>query len=89
MQNNKDEIFNFPCNYPIKVFGKKCLDFETVVCDIVSKHCGKIDPKQITIRESSKGKFSAITINILATSRVQIDAINLELQTHKMVDYLL
>jgi putative lipoic acid-binding regulatory protein len=85
----KDDIFNFPCDYPVKIFGKKCVEFETIVCDIISKHCGKIHPNQIKKRDSKKGNYQAITVNILATSRAQLDNMNKELQEHPHIEYLL
>lgn len=86
---NKDDIFNFPCDYPIKVFGKKCLEFENAAIEIISKHSGEIHPQSITKKDSSKGTYTALTIRIIATSRQQIDKINSDLQNHKLVAYIL
>lgn len=86
---NKDGIFNFPCEYPIKVFGKKCLEFETAAIEIISKHSGDIHPQSISKNDSSKGTYTALTIRIIATSRQQIDTINSELQNHSLVAYIL
>ena len=36
--NTKEDIFNFPCEYPIKVFGVNQPDFEKTVCNIVETH---------------------------------------------------
>ncbi|SVD46911.1 uncharacterized protein METZ01_LOCUS399765, partial [marine metagenome] len=40
--NTKEDIFNFPCDYPIKVFGLNHPDFKKTVCNIVETHTGKL-----------------------------------------------
>jgi putative lipoic acid-binding regulatory protein len=87
--NTKEDIFNFPCEYPIKVFGVNQPDFEKTVCNIVETHIGKLHPNQTTIKYSSKGKYISLTVRIIATSRQQLDAINQDLQSCPLVSYLL
>jgi len=87
--NTKKDIFNFPCNYPIKVFGINQLDFEKTVCNIVETHTGKLYANQTTTKHSSKGKYISITVRIIATSRKQLDDINQDLQSCPLVSYVL
>ena len=87
--NTKEDIFNFPCDYSIKVFGENQPDFQKTVCHIVEIHTGKLHANQITIKHSSKGKYISLTVRIIATSRQQLDAINHELQSCPLVSYLL
>jgi len=87
--NKKEDVFNFPCDYPIKVFGINQPDFEKTVCNIVETHTGKLHVNQTTTRRSSKGKYISITVRIIATSRKQLDAINQDLQSCPLVSYLL
>ena len=87
--NTKEDIFNFPCEFPIKVFGENHPDFEKTVCNIVEAHTGKLHANQTTIKLSSKGKYISLTIRIIATSRQQLDAINQDLQSSPLVSYLL
>jgi len=87
--NTKKDIFNFPCNYPIKVFGINQLDFEKTVCNIVEIHTGKLHANQITIKYSSKDKYISLTVRILATNRQQLDSINQDLQSCPLVSYIL
>ena len=77
---NNEDIFNFPCDYPIKIFGLSQPEFKKTVCKIIESHIGKLHTNQITIKNSSKGKYSSITIRIIATSRKQLDSINHDLQ---------
>jgi len=87
--NTKEDIFNFPCDYPIKIFGLNQPDFEKKVCNIVEAHTGKLHANQTTTKNSSKGKYISITVRIIATSRQQLDAINKDLQSCPLVSYLL
>ena len=87
--NTKEDIFNFPCDYPIKVFGLNQPDFEKTVCNIVETHTGKLHANQTNIKNSSKGKYVSLTVRIIATSRQQLDAINKDLQSCPLVSYLL
>jgi len=89
MTNTKEDIFNFPCEYPIKVFGLNQSDFEKTVCNIVEAHTGKLHANQTTIKYSSKGKYISLTVRIIATSRQQLDAISHDLQSCPLVSYLL
>ena len=89
VSKNNDDIFKFPCDYPIKIFGLNQPELKQTVCSIVESYVGKLHENQITIKKSSKGKYVSITVRIIATSRKQLDAINLELQSSPMVSYLL
>ena len=87
--NTKKDIFNFPCEYPIKVLGENQPDFEKTVCNIVGTHTGKLHANQTTIKYSSKGKYTSLTVRIIATSRQQLDDISQDLQSCPLVSYLL
>lgn len=89
MSESNDDIFKFPCEYPIKVFGLNQPDLEKSVCSIIENYVGKLHENQISIKNSSKGKYLSITIRIIATSRKQLDSINTDLQKSPLVSYLL
>ena len=87
--NTKEDIFNFPCDYSIKVFGENQPEFQKTVCNIVEAHTGKLYANQTTIKYSSKDKYISLTVRIIATSRQQLDVINQDLQSCPLVSYLL
>ncbi len=89
MNESNDDIFKFPCEYPIKVFGLNQPDLEKSVCSIIENYVGKLHENQISIKNSSKGKYVSITVRIIATSRKQLDSINTDLQKSPLVSYLL
>ena len=86
---SNDDIFKFPCEYPIKVFGLNQPKIEESVCSIIENYVGKLHKNQVSIKNSSKGKYVSITIRIIATSRQQLDSINADLQKSPLVSYLL
>lgn len=89
MSESNDDIFKFPCEYPIKVFGLNQPKIEESVCSIIENYVGKLHKNQVSIKNSSKGKYVSITIRIIATSRQQLDSINTDLQKSPLVSYLL
>ena len=84
-----EDVFKFPCDYPIKVFGLNQPDLIDTVSTIIERYIGKLHSNQITLKNSSKGKYVSVTIRIIATSRKQLDSINEDLQNCPLVSYLL
>ena len=70
-----DALFQFPCEFPIKVMGRDSESFRTLTLAIVERHAGSLGPGRICERSSSKGKFLALTYTIRAESRAQLDRI--------------
>jgi len=84
-----EELWNFPCDYSVKVFGKTCDELHPTVRSIVERHTDKIHPNSISSKQSSKGGYVSITLKIIATSRSQLDCINQDLQDCTLVAYVL
>lgn len=72
---NQDSPLQFPCEFPIKAFGRVDTDFNAVVADIVGRHVSQIPDTAITSRPSNGGKYIAVTITLMIESRAQLDAI--------------
>ncbi len=70
-----DELFQFPCEFPIKVMGRDSESFRTLTLAIVERHAGALEPDRISERTSSKGRFLSLTYTIRAESRAQLDRI--------------
>ncbi|HIE77465.1 MAG TPA: DUF493 domain-containing protein [Candidatus Thioglobus sp.] len=84
-----EELFNFPCDYPIKVMGKDCPELYDELRLIIERYAGRLHHNQITSKNSSKGSYISYTVRIVATSKRQIDSINKELIENPFVDYIL
>lgn len=69
----------FPCDYPIKVLGRSGEDFMEVIFEVFERHDPGFDRMGISVRDSSKGTFTAITIVITATGTDQLSALHEDL----------
>lgn len=83
--SEQETLLEFPCQFPIKVFGDNCDAFEVAVVEIVRRHCASLHEGAVVSRESSGGKFIALTVTIEAHSKEQLDNIYGELTAHAMV----
>ena len=70
-----DALFQFPCEFPIKVMGRDSESFRTLTLAIIERHAGALAADRISERMSSKGRFLALTYTIEAKSRAQLDEI--------------
>jgi putative lipoic acid-binding regulatory protein len=75
----------FPCDFPIKVMGRKQPGFAQAVTDIVRKHAPDFDPASVAMRPSRQGRYLSVTCVVRATSREQLDALYRELCDHPAV----
>ena len=75
----------FPCEFPIKVMGRKQPRFVQAVTGIVRKHAPDFDAATVEMRPSRQGKYLSVTCTVRATSREQLDALYQELCDHPMV----
>ena len=87
MSHVKENISHFPYDYVIKIEGKNRREFEPKVCEIVTRHVGKLSAHQIVLKQ--KGRMLSLTIRIVATSREQLNAMNQDLTNCSAVDFIL
>src|SRR5205807_348393 len=72
----------FPCDFPIKVMGRKEPRFAQTVMEIVLKHAPDFDAATMEMRPSRQGRYLSLTCIVRATSRDQLDALYRELCDH-------
>ena len=75
----------FPCDFPIKVMGRKQPGFAQAVTDVVRRHAPDFDPGSVEMRPSRQGRYLSVTCVVRATSREQLDALYRELCDHPSV----
>lgn len=80
-----DTLFEFPCAFPIKVVGKTIEHFDLLIMEIVRRHCQNLTENALITRSSRTGKYSAVTVTIMAQSRAQLDALYQELSAHEQI----
>lgn len=79
----------FPCRYPIKIVGDAGADFQTKVTDTIRKHAPGFTDADVSMRASSKGRFSSVTVFITATGKEQLQAIFNDLKAINAVKMVL
>ena len=89
MQNQEPPKIEFPCDYPIKVLGRSHDDLQSVIFEVFERHAPGFDQTTLTIRPSSKGTFTALTLTITATGRDQLDALHQDLMATGMVQMVI
>ena len=85
MTDDNDELFNFPCDFPIKIMGRCDCELESLVIEIINRHVGDLGEGAVKIRPSGKGNFLSVTVMVKAHSREQLDNIYLELTAREEV----
>ncbi|MCB1878294.1 MAG: DUF493 domain-containing protein [Chromatiales bacterium] len=81
----EDELFDFPCDFPIKAMGRHTPEFEMTVVELVRRHAPDLGEGSVKIRPSKAGNYLSVTVTVRATSRAQLDDIYRELTSHELV----
>ena len=81
----EDTLFEFPCDFPVKIMGQATDDFRSLVLGIVTRHFGELTPDRIEERPSANGKYLSITCTVRPQSKAAIDALYLELTSCSQV----
>jgi putative lipoic acid-binding regulatory protein len=81
----EDSLIDYPCDFPIKIFGQSQQGFTQAVIEVVSHHDPDFQAGTIEIKSSSKARYVSLTCTVRATSREQLDALYQELCDHPMV----
>jgi uncharacterized protein len=84
-----EDLFQFPCRFPIKAMGRADAELEAIVLEIVARHAPGFDAAAVRVRPSRGGKWMAVTVTIEAQSRAQLDAIYRDLTDHAAVVWAL
>ncbi|MGF6530992.1 MULTISPECIES: DUF493 family protein [Paraburkholderia] len=89
MQPDNDSLFEFPCDFPIKVMGKSHPEFAETIVTVVKQFDSEVDPSRVEMRPSSGGNYTGLTVTVRATSRAHLDDIYRALTGHPMVKVVL
>ena len=84
-----ETLIEYPSNFPIKVMGSNVNGFMEAVSHVARSFDPGFDPKTVTTRLSTAGKYIGMTITITATSREQLDGLYAALTAHPMVKVVL
>ena len=76
---SEESLLEFPCDLPIKIFGRNVDSFRATVVNIVSAHFDEPADDDIRERLSRDSGYTSLTITIRAQTREQVDALYQEL----------
>jgi len=79
---SKETVFEFPCDFPIKMMGRNTPEFRMTAISIIEAHTGTVDDEKLQISLSRNGRFVSITITISAKSQQQLDDIYEDVSAH-------
>jgi uncharacterized protein len=83
--SDEESLLEFPCEFPVKAFGTDTGDFDDVVVALVREHAPGISIEKVYSRSSRGGRYLAVTVNVWAESRDQLDAIYYALSADERV----
>ena len=80
-----DSLIEYPCEFPLKIFGLHQAGFASAVLGVVSRHDPGFAPSSMEMRESRTARYASLTCTVHATSREQLDALYQELCDHPAI----
>ncbi len=83
--SNEETLFEFPCEFPLKVMGRHDAEFENHVMAIVTRHVDEGEILESKSRPSNNGNFLSVTVTIQAQSKQQLDRLYIELNASDAV----
>jgi len=89
MTDPKDSLIEYPCDFPIKVFGEARQDFAPAIATVVQAHAPGFDGATIQMRNSSTSRYISLTCTVHINSREQLDNLYRDLTSHPMVKMVL
>lgn len=81
----RDSLIEYPCDFPLKIFGQQQTGFAQAALEVVSKHDPSFVAASMEMRASKNARYVSLTCTLRATSRAQLDAVYQELCDHPMV----
>jgi putative lipoic acid-binding regulatory protein len=85
MAQAQESLLVFPCDFPIKVVGRRESGFAQAVMEVVLRHAPDFQPASMEMRASREGKYLSVTCTVRAISREQLDALYRDLCDHPSV----
>lgn len=80
---DEDKLMHFPCEFALKVMGEDIDNYSDYVLSVCQKHVQGVTDECVHTRPSRNGKYIAVTVKLVATSRQQLDDLYIELNAYK------
>ena len=78
-------LIDYPCDFPIKIFGLQQAGFAQAVLEVVTKHDPDFLAATMEMRASRNARYISLTCTVRATSREQLDALYQDLCDHPSI----
>jgi putative lipoic acid-binding regulatory protein len=89
MTEPTESLIEYPCDFPIKVFGEDKPGFAQAIATVVRVLAPDFDAASIQNRSSTGAKYLSLTCTVHVTSREQLDNLYCDLSSHPMVKMVL
>ncbi|MGQ4005110.1 DUF493 domain-containing protein [Francisellaceae bacterium CB300] len=86
---NKETLFEFPCQFPIKIMANPEKETTQFILNVFEKYVPEYDKIDFKIKESKTGKYISITAIFEAQSKDQLDNIYRDISGHSEVHMVL
>lgn len=83
MSDADGSLLSFPCDLPVKVFGRNDPGFREAVIGIVEAHYGKA--YTVAEQHSKQASYLSLTITVRAEHRAQVDALYQALVANELI----
>ena len=80
-----ETLFEFPCDFPLKIMGAAQDGFAQAILAVVIRHAPDFDAAAMEMRLSKGGNYLSLTCTVRAVSKIQLDALYMELSRHPLV----
>ena len=81
----EESLLEFPCDLPIKVFGRNVDGFRSRVVEIVSSHVDALAENKVREQFSRNNGYASLTITVRAESRKQVDELYEDLTANEEI----
>lgn len=78
-------LIEYPCEFPLKIFGLQQEGFVKAVLEVVNKHDPGYVASGMEMRASKNARYVSLTCTVRATSREQLDALYQDLCDHPLI----
>ena len=86
---NKETLFEFPCQFPIKIMANPDKETTNFILNVFEKYVTDYNNIDFKIKESKTGKYISITAMFEAENKEQLDNIYKEVSSHSKVHMVL
>ena len=85
MSKMTQSLIEYPCEFPIKIFGQQQAGFAQAVLEVVTRHDPGFVAASMGMRASKNARYISLTCTIHATSQEQLDSLYKDLCDHPLI----